>query len=167
MSMKILFVRTPRYKWPFHSEKSSFWQPLGFASMAAVLRERLDGLTIKIVDCPILKMGWKSTRAMIARERPDVLCVGEETVSSHEAVKLVRYTKELFPDCITMAGGNHFAYMINDTLLNHPFDYIVRFEGEETLHELMSVLVKDPQPDFAELKKIRGNINENSKIIYS
>ncbi len=35
--MKLLFVRPPRYMWPMNSESSSFWQPIGFASMAAII----------------------------------------------------------------------------------------------------------------------------------
>jgi len=164
--MKILFVRPPRYRWPFHSEKSSFWQPLGFASMAAVLRANIDGLDIKIMDCPVLKYGWETTRAVIAREKPDVLCVGEETVSAHEAIKLVKFTKETFPDCVVIAGGSHFPYMIEHTLKNFPFDYIVRFEGELTLLELIKSLKQNPKPDVKTLKKIKGiSFMHNNKII--
>ena len=92
--MKILFVRPPRYLWPFHSEASSFWQPLSFASMAAVLRDNIDGLRIKIIDAPAMKQGWKTTKKRVKREKPDILCVGEETVSSHEALKLVDFIKK-------------------------------------------------------------------------
>ncbi|MBD3309742.1 radical SAM protein, partial [Candidatus Woesearchaeota archaeon] len=154
--MKILFVRPPRYRWPFHSEKSSFWQPLGFASMAAVLRENLEGINLKIIDCPVLKSGWKTTKQMIQREKPDILCVGEETVSAHEALKLIYYTKDLFPGCLVIAGGHHFTYMVNDTLKNHPVDYIVRFEGEMTLLELVDALKKKRDPGVRDLKKIKG-----------
>lgn len=140
--MKILFVRPPRYRWAFHSEYSSFWQPLGFASMAAVLRKGIKGLNIKIIDCPTLRMGWKSTKNMILIEKPDILCIGEETVSVHEAFKLMHYTKRISPQTIIIGGGLYFTNMIADSLLNHPIDFIVKYEGEETLLELVKEIKK-------------------------
>ena len=67
--MKILFVRPPRWMWPFHSENSSFWQPLAFASMAAVLRENIDGIKLGIMDFPALRTGRKSIPEALKREK--------------------------------------------------------------------------------------------------
>jgi len=36
--MRILLLRPPRYVWPFNSETSAFWQPLGILSLAAAVR---------------------------------------------------------------------------------------------------------------------------------
>ena len=48
---RIQFVRTPRHLWPFNSEFSAFWPPLGFCSLAATLRERFPLLRLSILDC--------------------------------------------------------------------------------------------------------------------
>ena len=149
--MKILFIRTPRYQWPFHSEHSSFWQPLGFCSMAAVLRKNIDDIKIKIIDCPAERIGWKSARTILIRERPNILCVGEETVSAHEALRLVKFVKTNLPDTVIIAGGVFFSYMTT-LMLNHPIDFIVKGEGEITLLELVKELMSK-NPDF---KKIKG-----------
>ncbi len=151
--MKVLFVRPPRYMWAFLSENSRFWQPLGFASMAAVLRENIDDIDVKILDFPIMKIGWQKVPIYILREKPDVLCVGEETVSAHEAIRLIEMTKEMFPECKIICGGVHFSYMIKDTLMNYPVDFIVRFEGELTLLELIIFLQKG-RKDFEKIKGI-------------
>ena len=37
MNELFLFVRPPRPMWPFNGPSSSFWPPLAFASMAAML----------------------------------------------------------------------------------------------------------------------------------
>jgi hypothetical protein len=68
-----------------NSESSSFWQPLGFASMAAVLREH--DVDVRILDCLPIRMGWKSLDKELERRSPDVLCVGDETASYHEATR--------------------------------------------------------------------------------
>ena len=49
--MKVAFIRTPRYVWPFNSETSAFWQPLGFMSLAAQIERSYPDWSIKIIDC--------------------------------------------------------------------------------------------------------------------
>jgi len=51
--MNIVFVRTPRYIWPFNSETSAFWQPLGFMSLAGQLEASRPDCFTKIIDCVI------------------------------------------------------------------------------------------------------------------
>ncbi|MFT4310891.1 MAG: B12-binding domain-containing radical SAM protein [Candidatus Woesearchaeota archaeon] len=140
--MHILFIRTPRYRWPFHSPSSSFWQPLGMASVAASVREQCEDVTVEILDCPTLKIGWATLPKLIAKKKPTVVCVGEETVSSHEALRLVRVVKDIDPHIITIAGGMFFSYVIKETLTKHPIDYIVRLEGEQTMVELIKMLAQ-------------------------
>ncbi|MFC1734128.1 B12-binding domain-containing radical SAM protein, partial [candidate division KSB1 bacterium] len=162
--MKILFVRPPRYMWPFHSENSSFWQPIGFASMAAVLRENIDDITLKIIDFPVIRVGWKKVASYLQREKPDILCIGEETVSVHEAFRLVKLAKQMFPDIKIIAGGMYFTYMVNDSLRDHPIDFIVRFEGEETLLELIKELKKEKRKqNFSRIKGI--SFMEKGKVV--
>ncbi|MBU0615352.1 MAG: B12-binding domain-containing radical SAM protein [Nanoarchaeota archaeon] len=145
--MKVLFVRPPRYMWPMNSESSSFWQPLGFASMAAVLRD--NDFEVSILDCLPLQIGWKSLRRELERRRPDVVCVGDEAASAYEAIKLVRLAKEVDYSVITIGGGYYFSNMIEDSFRKFPFDYIVKGEGEYSLLELLQNIGKD-------LSKVKG-----------
>ena len=39
--MRVILLRPPRYVWPFNSETSAFWQPLGLLCLAAAARKRL------------------------------------------------------------------------------------------------------------------------------
>ena len=87
--MKILFVRPPRYRWLMNSESSSFWQPLGFAYMAAVLRE--NGFDVEILDCLPIKMGWKTLKETLRKKSFDIICLGDETASSNESIKLSKF----------------------------------------------------------------------------
>ena len=137
--MKILFVRPPRHFWPFNSESSSFWQPLGFASMAAVLRK--EGFNdVEILDCLPLKIGWKSLREELEKRKPDILCVGDETASFYESVRLMGLAKELNPNVICIAGGYHFGNTIDLSFKETKVDFIVKGEGELTLLELIRAL---------------------------
>jgi anaerobic magnesium-protoporphyrin IX monomethyl ester cyclase len=149
--MKILFVRPPRYMWPMNSESSSFWQPLGFASMAAVLRE--NGFRdIEILDCCIEKIGWKSLKKIIQNKKYDVLCVGEEVSSVDEAFKLIKLSKHYHPSSKIICGGYYFTHMTQD-LKKYPIDFIIRFEGEYTLLELLKEFLKK-NPKYSKIKGI-------------
>ncbi|KPJ62729.1 MAG: hypothetical protein AMS15_02940, partial [Planctomycetes bacterium DG_23] len=138
--MKVFLIRTPRYIWPFYSKDSSFWPPLGFASLAAGSRKEFPSFEIKIIDCPILKMGWKSLGEVLQKEKPDVVCIGEETVSAPQGLRLAHLAKAINPRCLNIVGGHFFTYMARETLTRHPIDFIVKYEGEKTLLELLRAI---------------------------
>ena len=137
---KILLIRPPRYLWPFINESDNFLLPLGLPCIAASIRAAFPEIAVKIIDCPPLKIGWKSLREIIKKEQPDIVGAGEEALYHHEAVRLFALAKELNPRTVTVAGGHFFSWMYESSLSGHPIDYIVRFEGEETIIELISAL---------------------------
>ncbi len=163
--MKILFVRIPRRVWPFNRETSAFWPPLGMLSLAGeVLRAHPDWM-VRIIDCPGGKIGWGSLQRMLTglwkipaitgtkirtlsdpplseSDLPDVLCLGEETVSSDEAILFARWIKQRFPQITIIGGGIFFSYVYEEPLRNGGFDFIVRGEGERTLLELLEILAE-------------------------
>lgn len=138
--MKVLLVRTPRYVWPFNSETSAFWQPLGFMSLAGRLETARPDFSIKIIDCAASKIGWKTLFSTLDLNWPDVICLGEETVSSHEAIRLASYVKQQHPKTIVIAGGVFFSSAAAQSLGTGCIDYIVHGEGEITLLELLSAI---------------------------
>ena len=48
--MRVLLLRPPRYVWPFNSETSAFWQPLGLLCLAAAVRRELPDVVVEEVD---------------------------------------------------------------------------------------------------------------------
>tara|TARA_B100000315_G_C14578905_1_gene589405 strand:+ start:889 stop:2406 length:1518 start_codon:yes stop_codon:yes gene_type:complete len=151
--VNILFVRPPRTFWPFNSESSSFWQPLAFCSLAAILREKLDFVNVKILDCLPLKIGWSSLKDHIERIKPDVVCLGDETASSHESIKVVSLVKEIDPNIKVLGGGYFFGNMIEESLKEHSMDFIIMKEGELTILEFVKELNKPKKDqDFAKIK---------------
>jgi anaerobic magnesium-protoporphyrin IX monomethyl ester cyclase len=136
--MKVLFVRPPRYLWPWNSESSSFWQPLGFASMAAVLQE--NGFDVEILDCLPFHMGWKTLKKTLIKKKFDILCCGDETASAIESVKITSFIKKHKPKVVTIGGGFFFPYLPEASLTRWDFDYIIKGEGEQTLLELVAFL---------------------------
>jgi len=139
--MRIVLLRPPRYVWPFNSETSAFWQPLGLLCLAAAVRQahgrELPDSAVEVWDCPARRWGWRTLRRVLAERPIDVLGVGEETVSAHEALRAAGMVKQLHPRCLVVAGGVYFAHAIETTLRSGLIDVIVRGEGEVTFCRLL------------------------------
>jgi len=148
---KILLVRPPRYMWPFINESDNFLLPLGLPCIAAAIRQSFPGIEVKIIDCPPLKIGWKSLENIIKEENPDIVGAGEEALYQHEAARLFKLAKEVNPRVLTIAGGHFFSWMLEHSLNSYSLDIIVRFEGEETIVDLIRVLMEN-----GDLFKVKG-----------
>lgn len=136
--MRVLLLRPPRHVWPFNSETSAFWQPLGLLCLAAFVRRELPGVEVEVWDAPGEKFGWRTLERRLAERPIDVLGVGEEAVSAHEALRAAGLVKRLWPECLVVAGGTYFAHAIDEALDEGTVDVIVRGEGEATFAELLS-----------------------------
>ncbi|MDD5669016.1 MAG: radical SAM protein [Candidatus Omnitrophica bacterium] len=148
---KILLVRPPRYLWPFINESDNFLLPLGLPCIASSIRESFPDITVKIIDCPPLKIGWQSLREIIKKEQPDIVGAGEEALYHHEAVRLFALAKDVNPRVVTIGGGHFFSWLLEHSLKNYPLDIIVRFEGEETIKDVIRALRAS-----ADLSSVKG-----------
>jgi len=149
--VKVAFIRTPRYVWPFNSETSAFWQPLGFMSLAGQMEISYPDWSAQIVDCPGSKIGWKTLGSILSNDWPDIVCIGEETVSSHEAMQLARIVKERHPSTIVIAGGIFFSSVPKEALSSGLIDHIVHGEGEIGLSELLCTI-----SDGGDIRDVKG-----------
>ncbi len=139
--MRILLLRPPRYVWPFNSETSAFRQPLGLLCLAGAVRQAFGSdVEIEVWDAPGEKMGWQTLARRLAKRPIDVLGIGDEAVSAHEALRAATLVKDLWPNCTIVAGGVYFAHTIEKSLKSNIIDIIVRGEGEQTFVELLQHL---------------------------
>lgn len=161
---KIIFVAPPRYLHPFFNESDNFLLPLGLPYLAAALRNKFPDIEIKIIDCPVLKIGWDSLSKILLKENPDVIGAGEKAMYYHEVIKLFRLAKNIKTSTITIAGGHFFSWMTDYSLKNFPVDIIVRFEGENTIVDLIKTMIEGG--DLSSVKgiayKIENKIKKNS-----
>ncbi len=135
--MRVVLLRPPRYVWPFNSETSAFWQPLGLLCLAAAVRRDMPGVEVEVWDAPGQKWGWRTLAQRLAEGRIDVLGIGEETVSAHEALRAADLARVLHPSCVVVAGGTYFAHAIRPALGSGRVDVVVRGEGEITFVDLL------------------------------
>lgn len=154
---KLLLIRPPRYLWPFINESDNFLLPLGLPCIASAVRQKLPEVTVKIIDCPPLKIGWKSLGRILRQEKPDFVGAGEEALYHHEAARLFGLAKEINPEVTTIAGGHFFSWMVEYSFKNFPVDVIVRFEGEETVVELIRAFVNNTS-----LREVKGIVYKDA-----
>ena len=114
--MKIVFIKTPRYLWPFNSEASAFLAASGLPVSRRATRNLAPDWSVRILDCPGSRIGWVTLSTMLGADWPDVLCLGEETVSSHEAMRLARLVKQHHPRTVVIAGGVFFSHAARNPL---------------------------------------------------
>jgi len=139
--IKILFVRPPYHLWPIINESDNFLLPLGLPCLAAYLRQNLKNVEVKVIDCLPLKIGWRTLENIIGQEKADIIGVGDKVCYMHEGTKVLKIAKALNPDTITLGGGHFHSHLPEYSLKNFPeLDFIVRYEGEETLKELINFL---------------------------
>ena len=143
MKELFLFVRPPRPLWPFNGPASSFWPPLAFASMAAMLREHNPDWRVEILDAPALEMGWRTLGTELQKRRPAVVALGEEAVSCAECLRLARLAKNLGAQVI--AGGCFFGHVAPQVFRTGLVDVVAHGEGEATIVELAAAL-RDKSP---------------------
>jgi anaerobic magnesium-protoporphyrin IX monomethyl ester cyclase len=139
--IKVLFARPPYHVWPILNESDQFLLPLAFPCLSGYLKSRTRGIEIKVLDCLPLQKGWKSFRRYLEAERPDVLAVGDKCVYVHEGMKAVAMAKEMNPGVVTIAGGHFHSHSAEYSLNRNPaLDIVVRYEGEETMRQLLETL---------------------------
>lgn len=147
MNELFLFVRPPRPLWPFNGPSTSFWPPLAFASLAAMLRQHCPEWRVEILDAPPLEMGWRSLERELRSRRPAVVAMGEEAVSCAECLRLARLAKGIGAKVI--AGGCFFGHVAPQVLKTGLVDVVAHGEGENTIVELAEALLENSPESLA------------------
>jgi anaerobic magnesium-protoporphyrin IX monomethyl ester cyclase len=150
--MRVMFVFSPRYYWPFVSEGDNYLVPQSLAYLAAEVRKR--GHEVSVYDCMPLRMGWRSLEHAMKEEDPDVLCVGENhALYAHEAMRVVEMAADVIPRAKRVVGGAHFTNLYPKYMKEHPIDFCVCAEGEYTLGELVEE-IGQRKPDYGKVAGI-------------
>lgn len=112
--------------------------PLGLAYLAAYLRKHGYD-TIRIIDSQILQLSMAKYRELLTRWRPDFIGIQVLTPNFGQAIKAANLAKDLDVPCVAL-GGMHATFLPRETLETSKADLIIRGEGEETIHEVISHL---------------------------
>lgn len=131
--------------------------PLGLAYIASFLEK--EGNDVKIIDSLAENFDLHRIDREIGRWNPDMVGVTSTTPNFYDALKVAKIAK--MHDCRVVMGGPHVTFMDIETLEKTPFvDYIIRGEGEITMHELVKSLEKGIEP-----KRVTGLTYKSKGII--
>jgi radical SAM superfamily enzyme YgiQ (UPF0313 family) len=131
--MKIALIATP---YPLEEAPSP---PLGLAYAAAACEAA--GATVRIFDFIVSKYSPEKLAAILHAFKPDVVGANSVTMNQFAAERIIKDARRLRPSVITMMGGPHVSFAVEETFKSCPeLDLIVKGEGEETLQELIPLI---------------------------
>ena len=158
---KTLIVRPPELYGTSFAQFYTIHECLGIGYLAAYLRAR--GYPVEILDAHVYGLSVDETIAEIKDKDFDVLglSIGSSLVFP-QAVQIIREIKAWRGNVHISLGGHYPTFFYKQILNKHPdIDTVVRFEGEETLLELVE---KIDHP--SEWKSIKGiAFRQDSQII--
>ncbi|MDX9761108.1 MAG: radical SAM protein [Desulfomonilia bacterium] len=131
--MRIALIASP---YPLEEAPSP---PLGLSYVAAACEAA--GATVRIFDYIVSRYTPEKLAQALDAFRPDAVGVNSVTMNFLQAAAIIRDVKHYDPDIVTLMGGPHVSFDIENTLRTYPeLDLIVAGEGEQTLSELVPVL---------------------------
>ena len=133
--------------------------PLGLLTLAAYLEEKMVGIEIEVLDCQAEGIGWEALTGRISSFRPDLFCPSAlSSCNAFTAARACELAKKVDPSIKTVVGGQHFSALTQESLEAYPeIDFIVRGEGERTIHGLAQALSSSSGFDSIAGLSYRGN----------
>ncbi|MFC1590607.1 B12-binding domain-containing radical SAM protein [Candidatus Omnitrophota bacterium] len=148
--MKVLLVNPPRFDLMRYGLPTIdiHGPPLGIASIAAFLEKR--DVEVAVEDYHY--RSWEAVEESIRKESPDIVGITTLSQQRGSVFRLIRLIKEVKDSIKIVLGGPHAHFMYEQILENHPVDFIVLGEGEETFLDLVGAV--DGSADISLVKGI-------------
>ena len=157
----ILFINTPPVVLKRLFAESIMYAnpPIGLGYLAAVLRQ--NGYSVDIYDMGPEKLTVDDIISSIKKENYQIIGIASIIANHGNSMRVAKKVREVFPEIKIVIGGPQ-ATFIADEILNKGFvDVVVRFEGEETILELVSAIKNGKS-----LENVKGiSYKKNGKII--
>ncbi|MCW4014924.1 MAG: B12-binding domain-containing radical SAM protein [Candidatus Bathyarchaeota archaeon] len=136
VQLKLLFVEPPKDYWFVMGEYLP--PPYGILQLASFIENKHKDVEIQVLDCNAEGLDWNGLEKRMESFNPDMVASSAlATCNTYVSVRTLELAKKVNPDVVTVAGGQHFTVMTEESLKTYPeIDVIVRGEGEQTLAEL-------------------------------
>lgn len=113
--------------------------PLGISYVAAAFAAA--GCEVRIFDYIISCYSKEKLAAQLADFQPDAVGAGCVTMNFYDAQRILRDVKSCNPEILTMIGGPHVSFTMEETLLNyHEIDLIFIGEADDTIIEFAPLM---------------------------
>lgn len=108
--------------------------PLGIAYVAAAFEAA--GCDVRIFDYIISGYSREKLAGQLAAFQPDAVGAGSVTMNFYDAQRILRDVKSINPDILTMMGGPHVSFTVEETLQTYPeIEVIFIGEADDTIAE--------------------------------
>jgi anaerobic magnesium-protoporphyrin IX monomethyl ester cyclase len=137
---KVMFVEPPKDFWFIMGEYLP--PPLGVLELAAYLEKHNRNIDIQVLDCQAEGVDWKGLEKRIETFHPDIIAPSAlATCNAYTVVRTLETAKRIDPNITTIAGGQHFTAVAQESLEKCPeIDVVVRGEGEQTMSEIVKAV---------------------------
>lgn len=115
--------------------KDGYVPPLGLCYLAAVLER--GGYHVDLIDMQAENLRGTDLAHWVRERRPRVVGIGTTVVTYKNGLRIAELVKEVSPTTPIIVGGPQATFLIEETLACPAVNILVRFEGEETIVELM------------------------------
>ncbi|MFO7568365.1 MAG: radical SAM protein [Smithellaceae bacterium] len=113
--------------------------PLGISYVAAAFEAA--GCDVRIFDYIISSYSKEKLAAQLADFQPDAVGAGSVTMNFYDAQKILRDVKRINPEILTMMGGPHVSFTVEETLHTYPeIDVIFVGEADDTIVEFAPLI---------------------------
>ena len=158
MKAKVTLVN-PHY--PRGAPKSIFL-PLGLGYLAAVLEEKQ--YEVEMLDLQMLNPNSQQLESELSKTNADIVGITTSTLTYWPAIEIVKASKKVLPDALTLVGGPHVTALPEQTLNEAPeVDIVVRGEGEKTMLEIADLASRKDQKSFSKVDGI--TFRKEGKIV--
>ena len=156
--MKVLLI-APRGKKTSYN-KFSKWDNVGLGILYLVSSLKENGFEVQVV---LTKN--EGVRKFLDEFHPDVVGITCVTSTYNTAIAILKTVKAYDESIITVIGGHHVTFTVEETLNEKCVDYAVRGEGEEVFPKLLKNLLKDKPHELIDgvcFRKGKRIYNKNS-----
>lgn len=112
------------------------WPPVSLATTAAFLER--EGHTIKVIDCPVIKLDRIALERLIEKIKPDFVFWNTATSTLNYDLDIAKSVKKAAYDSIVGVLGTHVTVLPEAALDNPYIDMVIRREPEETIKDVCS-----------------------------
>lgn len=150
--MKTILINPPsRERYGKQKKVSGIVPPLGLAYLASSLIK--EGFDVEIIDGYAWNYSVSDIENILRKKDFKIIGITATTLSFDIATKILKLSKEINSNCITIMGGPHTTALATETLKNYPFiDIIIRGEGEGTIVDLLNKIEK--RKGYSDIKGI-------------
>ena len=106
--------------------------PLGILYLASFLR--INKINVDIIDGSVLDLSKRQLADKIVKRNSKIVGFTCTTSTYSNCQEVARIVKDNLPGIKIIFGGPHPTFKTNEVLINKFVDFVVRNEGEHTLH---------------------------------